>query len=106
MSDNLKALTKTQFVSELTTKSGVSKQQVEEVLDALNVIVGQQLGQTGPGTVTLPGLLKIVRVDKAAQPAKIGVPNPFKPGETMDVAAKPASSNVKVRPLKALKDMV
>ncbi|MTI12200.1 DNA-binding protein, partial [Sansalvadorimonas verongulae] len=32
------------------------------------------------------------------------VPNPFRPGELMDVAAKPASIQVKVRPLKKLKD--
>jgi nucleoid DNA-binding protein len=29
----------------------------------------------------------------------------FKPGETMNVAAKPAQTVVKVRPLKRLKDM-
>ena len=43
---------------------------------------------------------------KPAQPAKKGVPNPFKPGELMDVPAKPAKNVVKVRPLKNLKEMV
>jgi hypothetical protein len=33
------------------------------------------------------------------------VPNPFKPGETMDVPAKPASTKVKLVALKNLKDM-
>jgi hypothetical protein len=33
------------------------------------------------------------------------VPNPFKPGELMDVPAKPAYTKIKVRPLKSLKDM-
>jgi hypothetical protein len=42
---------------------------------------------------------------KPAQRAKKGVPNPFKPGETMDVAAKPASVRVRITPLKKLKDM-
>ena len=46
------------------------------------------------------------RDQKPAQPAKKGVPNPFKPGELMDVAAKPAKNVVKVRALKNLKDMV
>ena len=41
-----------------------------------------------------------------AKPARKGVPNPFKPGELMDVAAKPASTKIKVRPLKNLKEMV
>jgi hypothetical protein len=55
---------------------------------------------------SLPGLLKMVVVKKPARKAKKGVPNPFRPGELMDVAAKPASKVVKVRALKALKDMV
>ncbi len=38
-------------------------------------------------------------------PARKGVPNPFKPGELMDVAAKAASTKVKVRALKNLKSM-
>ena len=33
------------------------------------------------------------------------VPNPFKPGETMNVAARPASWKVKILPLKKLKEM-
>ena len=44
--------------------------------------------------------------DGAAKPARKGVPNPFKPGELMDVAAKPAKTTIKVRALKGLKDMV
>ena len=32
--------------------------------------------------------------------------NPFKPGELMDVAARPAYNTVKVKALKGLKDMV
>ena len=33
------------------------------------------------------------------------MPNPFRPGEVMDVAAKPATTKVKVQPLKKLKEM-
>jgi hypothetical protein len=50
--------------------------------------------------------MKVVKVSKPRRPAKKNVPNPFRPGELMDVAAKAASNVVKVRPLKALKDMV
>ena len=49
---------------------------------------------------------KIKTVKKPARKAQKGVPNPFRPGELMDIAAKPASTKVKVRPLKNLKDMV
>ena len=57
---------------------------------------------------TLPneGLLKIKAVKKPAQPARKNVPNPFKPGEFMDIPAKPASVKVKSLPLKRLKEMV
>mgnify|MGYP002021163604 CR=1 FL=1 len=48
---------------------------------------------------------KIKTVKKPATKARKGVPNPFRPGETMNVAAKPASVRVRVNPLKALKDM-
>ena len=41
----------------------------------------------------------------AAQPAKKNVPNPFKPGEVRDIPAKPAHNKIKVKALKALKDM-
>jgi hypothetical protein len=44
-------------------------------------------------------------VDKPATEARWGVPNPFRPGELMNVAAKPASRRVKVLALKNLKDM-
>ena len=49
---------------------------------------------------------KIEKKRVPARKARKGVPNPFKPGELMDVAAKPASTKVKVRALKNLKDMV
>jgi hypothetical protein len=50
--------------------------------------------------------VKIEKKRVPARKARKNVPNPFKPGEFMDVAAKPASTKVKVRPLKNLKDMV
>ena len=58
------------------------------------------------GEFTLPGLLKIKTVKKPARKARKNVPNPFRPGETMDIAAKPASTQVKVQPLKGLKELV
>ena len=63
------------------------------------------LSKKGAQAFTIPGLCKIVVQHKPAQPAKKNVPNPFKPGEMMDVAAKPAKNIVKVRALKKLKDM-
>ena len=52
----------------------------------------------------LPGLVKIMRKEIKASPAKEGR-NP-KTGETMMIAAKPKRTVVKVRALKKLKTMV
>ena len=84
----------------------MSKKEIVAVFEALTAEIKKSLGGKGPGTFAIPGLVKIEKKKIPARPAKKGVPNPFKPGELMDVAAKPASTKVKVRPLKSLKDMV
>jgi nucleoid DNA-binding protein len=98
--------TKTQLVSELVEKTELSKKEVASVLDELGDIIERHVKKRAVGEFTFPGLLKIKTVKKPAQKARKNVPNPFKPGELMDVAAKPASTKVKVLPLKKLKDMV
>ncbi len=95
---------KTQMLAEIAENTGLSRKQVSAVMDELNVLVERHIKKRGCGEFTLPGLLKIVTKKKPAQKAKKGVPNPFKPGELMDVAAKPASIQVKIRPLKKLKE--
>lgn len=98
--------TKTQLVAGIAETTGLSKKEVTAVMEALTEEIKKQLGRNGAGTFILPGLVKIVKKKVPARPARKGVPNPFKPGELMDVAAKPASTKVQVRPLKNLKDMV
>ncbi|MBL4798298.1 MAG: HU family DNA-binding protein [Oleispira sp.] len=98
--------TKTQLVNELVEKTELSKKEVASVLDELGDIIERHIKKRAVGEFTLPGLLKIKTVKKPAAKARKNVPNPFKPGELMDVAAKPASTKVKVLPLKKLKDMV
>ena len=73
---------------------------------AHNAEIKKALGNKGPGVFQLPGLVKIERKKVPARAAQKGVPNPFKPGEFMDRPAKPASTKIKVRPLKNLKQMV
>lgn len=98
-------MTKTGILSEIATNTGLSRKQVGSVMDELESIIDRHIKKRGPGEFSLPGLLKIKTVKKPAQRARKGVPNPFKPGETMDVPAKPASVRVKVTPLKKLKEM-
>lgn len=98
--------TKSAILSEISANTELSKKQVTEVLDELKDLIERHVKKGGAGEFTLPGLLKIKTVKKPARKARKGVPNPFRPGEVMDVAAKPASTKVRVLPLKALKDFV
>lgn len=101
-----KPMTKSEIFAEISESTGLSKKQVSQVFDELGGVIERHMKKKGVGQFTLPGLLKIKTVKKPARPAQIGVPNPFKPGETMDVPAKPATQKVKVLPLKKLKEMV
>ena len=100
------AMTKTQILADITDQTGLSKGAVNSVFAALETVIARHLKNGSVGHCTVPGLMKIKTVKKPAQKAKKGVPNPFRPGELMDVKAKPAGTRVKVVPLKALKDMV
>lgn len=100
-----KAPTKTEILSNIAESTSLSKKEVGAVLDALSGEIAKAIGKKGPGAFAIPGLCKIVVQRKPATKATTK-PNPFKPGEMMEVSAKPARNVVKVRPLKNLKDMV
>ena len=100
-----KPLTKTDLLNAVADASGVSRKEVSTVFDALTEVIRKELGNKGPGVVALLGLAKISVVVKEAKAATTKA-NPFKPGEIMEVKAKPATRVVKIRPLKGLKDMV
>lgn len=98
--------TKTAILAELADKTELSKKQVQSVLDELSDLIQRHVKKGSAGEFTMPGLLKIKTVIKPARKARKGVPNPFKPGELMDIAAKPKSTKIKVLPLKGLKEFV
>ena len=100
-----KPLNKTELLANVAEATGLSKKQVSSVMDSLTGNIQKSLGSKGCGKFILPGLLKIEKKAVPARKAKKNVPNPFKPGEMMDVKAKPASTKIIVRPLKNLKDM-
>ena len=101
-----KPRTKSQIYSDISDATDLTRRQVASVFDAMSALMKKDLGSRGPGAFTVPSLMKVVKVSKPRRPARKHVPNPFRPGEFMDVAAKPASKAVKVRPLKGLKEMV
>lgn len=98
-----KSRTKSQILTVISERTGLSKRDVGGVFDTLGELIGFDLNK-GPGTFTVPGLMKVVVVRKPAVKARKGV-NPFT-GEEMVFKAKPARNVVKVRPLKGLKDKV
>jgi nucleoid DNA-binding protein len=98
-----KIASKSEIIGNISTATELSKKEVAAVLEALTGEIKK--GLKGPGAFAIPGLVKIEKKKVPARPARKGVPNPFKPGELMDVAAKPASTKIKVRPLKSLKDL-
>ncbi len=99
-------LTKTAIVSEIADSTELTKKQVNEVFDELAVLIERHVKKGAAGEFTMPGLFKIKTVKKPARKARKNVPNPFRPGELMDIAAKPASTKVRILPLKKLKEMV
>lgn len=98
--------TKSAILAEIAENTDLSRKEVGAVFNELATLIERHLKKGGAGEFTLPGLLKIKTVKKPARKARKGVPNPFRPGELMDVAAKPASTRVKVLPLKGLKEFV
>ncbi len=98
--------TKTQILNNIAEATELSKKDVANVFEALEAEVAKNLASRGPGSFTIPGLLKIVKKRVPAKPARKHVPDPFHPGEFRDHPAKPATNKVTVRALKKLKDMV
>lgn len=98
-------MTKTQMFADIAETTELTRRQVADVFGALESVIERHVRKGAVGVCTIPGLMKIKIVKKPARKAGKNVPNPFRPGETMDVRAKPASTTVKILPLKKLKDM-
>jgi nucleoid DNA-binding protein len=96
------ALTKSGLVTHLAEAASVAAKDARNMLAALESAVTSSLSKKGSGTFTLPGLLKITVITVPAKPKRKGI-NPFTKQEQW-FAAKPATTKVKVRPLKKLKD--
>ena len=98
-----KAASKSEILSNISVKTGLSRKEVASVLDGLTEEIKAAVGKKGPGIFAVPGLMKITVIQKPAVKARMGI-NPFTKQEQM-FKAKPARKVIKVRPLKALKDM-
>ena len=98
-------MTKSAIYTQIAEKTDLKRKDVVAVFDELTNIINGHVKRNGAGMFTLPGLLKVKVVRKKATRATTR-PNPFVPGEMMQVKAKPARNVVKILALKGLKDMV
>lgn len=99
-----KSLTKSETFQRIATATDKNRKEVSQFFDALAEVIKKELSKKGPGVFTIPGLLKLRRVDKPAVKAHEGIDR-FS-GEKRMFKAKPASVAVRARALKKLKDMV
>jgi len=100
-----KLLSKSQLIQKIAdqhSKSNMTRKDVKGVIESLAKIGYAELKKSGAFVV--PGFAKFVVIKKPATPERSGI-NPFTK-EPMTFKAKPARNVVRVRPLKALKDMV
>lgn len=108
MASSTKPPTKTEIFNAIAEATGLNRKQVSAVFDALAGMIDKELGKgkkSDAKSFTIPGLCKIVTKYKPAEKGGERKTNPFT-GEEMITKPKPASQQVKIRPLKALKDMV
>ena len=96
------ALSKSGLVAHIAEVTEVAAKDVRAVMAALEGAIHASVSKKGLGQFTLPGLLKISATKVPAKPKRKGI-NPFTKEEVW-FAAKPASTKLKVRPLKKLKD--
>jgi nucleoid DNA-binding protein len=95
---------KTEILDHIAEQTELTRKQVGAVLDELGNVIQAHINKKSVGEFVLPGILKIQTIRKPATKARKGI-NPFTKEEVM-FKAKPASTAVKVRPLKKLKEMV
>jgi len=95
-------MTKTQIVGTIADNTGLTKKQVSDVMGEIEKLIEGSVKKKGVGEFTMPGLMKITTVRKPAVKARKGI-NPFT-GEETTFKAKPASTAVKIRPLKKMKE--
>jgi nucleoid DNA-binding protein len=98
-----KVATKSEILASIAASTELSRKQVASVFEALSGLIKTNVGKKGPGVFVVPGLMKITVITKPATKARKGI-NPFTKEEQV-FKAKPARKVIKIRPMKALKDM-
>jgi nucleoid DNA-binding protein len=97
-------MTKTGILTEISERTELSRKQVDAVLSELENLIERHIKKRSVGEFTLPGLLKVRSVKRPATKKRMGR-NPAT-GQEIVIPAKPATTRVRVTPLKRLKEMV
>ncbi len=98
-----KTMTKSQFVAHLADKTGITKKQVDSVLTEIIDTITNQVSSKGPGKFVFPGLCRVTVTHKPAVKGGETKINRLTGAEYV-TKDKPAYNQVKLRPVKALKD--
>jgi len=104
VSASKKPRSKSDVYSTVAQHAGIHRRDVAAVFHTLAGIIKADLSKAGPGVFNVPSMMRITLKRKPATKARMGI-NPFTKEQVM-FKAKPARNVVRVRPLKALKDMV
>lgn len=98
-----KAPTKTEIYRAVAEKTGLARKDVVNVMDAMTDVMAKSVKKYGEFNYL--GLMKMTLVKKPAVKGGKLVKNPFT-GEMVKQKPRAASRTVKVRPMKAIKDML
>ncbi|MBX3365282.1 MAG: HU family DNA-binding protein [Phycisphaeraceae bacterium] len=98
---------KSELYTVIAAHTGLARKQVAQVFEVMGQVMAADLAKPGkdsPKVFVVPGLMKVTSRYKPATPQRKGI-DPFTKQEKV-FKAKPASTAIKIRPLKALKAMV
>jgi nucleoid DNA-binding protein len=102
MSTKKPSVTKSELVSDIVSKTGLTKTQVNDFFEVLTSCIDKYV-KSG-NSVTIPNLVKIYVHKKKASPAR-QMKSPAT-GEMITVSAKPAKKVIKTKPVKYLKELI
>ena len=97
-------MTKTAMINDIAESTNLTRAQVTSVMEELESLIERHIRKRSVGEFTLPGLLKIKAAKRPATKKRMGR-NPAT-GEEIVIAAKPATTRVRISALKKLKDMI
>lgn len=102
-----RAMSQSALLQHVAEETELTKKEVKSVLLSLGELVAKEVNprsRVAPGKIIIPGICRIISKKKPARKSRKGI-NPFTK-EPCVFKAKPATTVVKILPVKALKDAV